>query len=61
MEAGAAVNESLTNRKYDGEYEISAKESKNNYIKGIQAGKIKVLKEGKVGAVMRGSKKFIYF
>lgn len=36
--AGAAVNESLTNMIYDGEYEGNAKLKKSEYIKGIQGG-----------------------
>lgn len=61
MEAGAAVNESLTNRKYDGEYEISTKESKSNYIKGIQAGKFMFYNDGEDVRVLRDINSFTSF
>ena len=53
MEAGAAVNESLTNRKYDGEYEVDAKDTKSNFIKGIQAGKFLFYDDGGEVRVLR--------
>ncbi len=61
MQAGAAVNESLTNRKYDGEYVVSAKDSKSNFIKGIQQGKFLFYDDGDAIRVLRDINSFISF
>lgn len=61
MEAGAAVNESLTNRKYDGEYEVDAKDTKSNFIKGIQAGKFLFYDDGGEVRVLRDINCFTSF
>ncbi len=61
MEAGAEVNESLTNRKYDGEYEIDAKDSKSNFIKGIQGGKFLFYDDGGQVRVLRDINTFTSF
>ncbi len=61
MQAGAAVNESLTNRKYDGEYVFSAKDSKSNFIKGIQEGKFLFYDDGDAIRVLRDINSFTSF
>ncbi len=61
MQAGAAVNESLTNRKYDGEYVISAKDTKSNFIKGIQEGKFLFYDDGDEVRVLRDINSFTSF
>ena len=61
MEAGAEVNESLTNRKYDGEYEINAKDSKSSFIKGIRAGKFLFYDDGGEIRVLRDINTFTSF
>lgn len=43
--AGAEVNQSLTNRKYDGEYTVLAKYKKSEFEKGIQQGKFMFYEE----------------
>lgn len=61
MEAGAQVNESLTNRKYDGEYEIDAKDSKRNFEEGIQDGKFLFYDDGGDIRVLRDINTFTSF
>lgn len=59
--AGAAVNESLTNMMYDGEYEVDAKKKKSEYIKGIQAGQFLFYEEGGSLHVLRDINSFTAF
>lgn len=61
MQAGAAVNESLTNRKYDGEYEVDAKDSKRNFEQGIQDGKFLFYDDGGEIRVLRDINTFTSF
>lgn len=61
MEAGAQVNESLTNRKYDGEYEVDAKDSKRNFEEGIQSGKFLFYDDGGEIRVLRDINTFTSF
>ena len=55
------MNESLTNRKYDGEYVISAKDTKSNFIKGIQEGKFLFYDDGDEVRVLRDINSFTSF
>ena len=59
--AGAEVNESLTNILYDGEYEVSAKMKKSEYIKGIEAGQFLFYEEGGEVRVLRDINSFTSF
>ena len=59
--AGAAVNESLTNAVYDGEYEVDAKRKKSEYIKGIQAGQFLFYEEDGQLRVLRDINSFTSF
>ena len=61
MEAGAQVNESLTNRKYDGEYEVDAKDTKRNFEEGIQNGKFLFYDDGGEIRVLRDINTFTSF
>jgi hypothetical protein len=44
--AGAAVNKSLTNKKYDGEYEVNAKFKKREFEQAIQNGEFAFYQDG---------------
>lgn len=59
--AGAAVNESLTNAVYDGEYEMDAKRKKSEYIKGIQEGQFLFYEEDGQLRVLRDINSFTSF
>lgn len=59
--AGAAVNESLTNVVYDGEYDVDVKKKKSEYIKGIEAGQFLFYEEGGEVRVLRDINSFTSF
>jgi len=61
MEAGANVNESLTNAAYDGEYDIRVKESKSSFIKRIQKGEFVFYEDGDKIRVLRDVNTFTSF
>ncbi len=61
IEAGAEVNESVTNKKYDGEYSIKAKYKKSRFIEGIQKGEFLYYEDGEDIRVLRDINTFTSF
>lgn len=59
--AGAAVNESLTNRKYDGEYEVNTKFKKREFEQAIQNGEFAFYQDGNDVRVLKDINTFTSF
>ncbi len=53
MEAGAEVNESLTNTLYSGEYVVDCKDTKSNYGKRLEAGELVFYADGTDVRILR--------
>jgi hypothetical protein len=51
--AGTAINESLTNKVYDGEYEINTKYKKSEFIKAIENGEFAFYQDGDMVRVLK--------
>lgn len=60
-EAGAEVNQSITNRKYNGEYTIKAKYKKSRFIEGLQNGELLFYEDGDDIRVLRDINTFTSF
>ncbi len=59
--AGAAVNESLTNRKYDGEYKVNTKFKKREFEQAIQNGEFAFYQDGNDVRVLSDINTFINY
>lgn len=59
--AGANVNESLTNRKYDGEYEVNTKFKKREFEQAIQNGEFAFYQDGNDVRVLKDINTFTNF
>lgn len=59
--AGANVNESLTNRKYDGEYEVNTKFKKREFEQAIQNGEFAFYQDGNDVRVLKDINTFTSF
>ena len=59
--AGANVNESLTNRKYDGEYEVNTKFKKREFEQAIQKGEFAFYQDGNDVRVLKDINTFTNF
>ena len=59
--AGAAVNESLTNKVYDGEYEVNTKFKKREFEQAIQNGEFTFYQDGDTVRVLKDINTFISF
>ena len=60
-EAGAEVNESITNRKYNGEYTVKAKYKKSRFVEGLQNGELLFYEDGDDIRVLRDINTFTSF
>ncbi len=60
-EAGAEVNESVTNRKYNGEYSVKAKYKKSRFVEGLKKGEFLYYEDGDDIRVLRDINTFTSF
>lgn len=60
-EAGAEVNESITNKKYNGEYSVKAKYKKSRFVEGLQNGELLYYEDGDDIRVLRDINTFTSF
>lgn len=61
QQAGAAVNESLTNKKYDGEYEVNTKFKKREFEQAINNGEFAFYQDGNDVRVLKDINTFTNF